>query len=179
MNDFDKRIFESPLDNSDFIKITEELNNNPDFQINDDNLTDFIDCKFILDLLKEQKIEYRIFAYENSDTNYKPVIGIYISQRDYPFIKPLLEPDAFENSDEDYVEEDHFTKIINTISLIVLNTTIFVILISLFVLGIKSINEDSRSSIVFIIIGGGPILFQIIKTTRQIINKKVKNKKLY
>ncbi len=83
MKNFDVKIFESPVNDEAFSRVKEELNKNPNFQITDDNITEFVDCKLVLDVLKEHKIEYKIIANDRWTTRgripqYDLIICIYI-----------------------------------------------------------------------------------------------------
>ncbi len=118
MKNFDVKIFESYMDDEAFNRVKKELNKNPNFEINDNNITEFIDCKLVLDILKEHEIEYRIIAKDRWTTigkipQYDLIVSIYISQKDYILIKYLLEPENEVEYEEYDVENDKITKNIN------------------------------------------------------------------
>ena len=105
MKNFDVKIFESPMNDEAFSRVKEELDKNPEFQINDENITQFVDCKLVLDILKEHNIEYKIIANDRWTTRgripqYDLIVCIYISQKDYVLIKCLLEPEQKIEYDE-------------------------------------------------------------------------------
>lgn len=88
MKIFDVKIFKSHISDKTFSRVKEKLDENPNFQINDDNITEFVDCKLVLDILKEHKIEYKIIANDRWTTRgkipqYDLIVCIYISQEDY------------------------------------------------------------------------------------------------
>ena len=176
MKNFDVKIFESPVNDEAFSRVKEELNKNPNFQITDDNITEFVDCKLVLDVLKEHKIEYKIIANDIWTTRggipqYDLIICIYISQKDYSLIKHLLEPENSVEYEEYDVENDNITKTINLAYNIFINLVCFAIGIPFFILGIQFIHEDITTAIIFIIIGGGLVIFRIAKIS-MLINKK-------
>lgn len=179
MKKLDVKIFETYIKDEAFSKIREELNNNPDFQINDDNITEFVECKSVLNLLKEQKIEYKIVANDSWSTmgripTYDLKVCIYISQKDYILIKQFLEPVNEVEYEEYDAENDKITKNINIISIFLMNFTIFIIIIVFIGLGIKLINENKVSAIILIIIGGAIIIFRILKIIKFLKKKFTK-----
>lgn len=174
MKNFDVKIFESRISDESFNKIKEELNKNPKFQINDDNITEFVDCKLILDILEEHKIEYKIIANDKWTTSgrlpqYDLILCIYISQKDYVLIKNLLEPEKVVEDDEYNGENDKITKSIKLMYNIFINVICFGIGALLIILGIQIINEDITMAIILMIVGGGIVIFRIAKI---IMNKK-------
>ena len=174
MKNFDVKIFESHMSDESFNKVKEELHKNPKFRINDDNITEFVDCKLVLDMLKENKIEYKIIANDKWTTSgripqYDLIVCIYISQKDYVLIKNLLEPEKGVEDDEYNVENDKITKSINLMYNIFINVICFSIGILLVILGIQIIDEDITMAIILMIIGGGFVIFRIAKI---IMNKK-------
>lgn len=179
MKNFDVKIFESHMSNEAFNRVKEELDKNPEFQINDDNITEFVDCKLVLDILKEHKIEYKITANDRWTSigkipQYDLIVCIYISQKDYVLIKYLLEPELKVEYDEYDVENDKITKTINLTNNIFTNLLCFLIGIPLLILGIQLINEDVTTAIIFIIIGGSLVIFRIAKISKLINNKFTK-----
>lgn len=179
MKDFDVKIFESRLKDEALNRAKEELNKNPKFEINDDNITEFVDCKFILDILKENKIEYRIVAddewtNEGRMIQYNLMVCIYISKKDYNSIKYLLESEKQSVEVDADVENDKITKIMNIATSILVNLICFIIGIPFFLFGIKLIEEDISTAIIFIIIGGGIVIFRIVKISKYLINKFTK-----
>lgn len=179
MKNFDVKIFESPMNEEAFSRVKEELDKNPHFQINDDNITEFVDCKLVLDILKEHKIEYKIIANDRWTTRgkipqYDLIVCIYISQKDYVLIKYLLEPEQEVTYDEYDVENDKITKTINLTYNIFINLICLAIGIPLLILGIQLIDEDITTAIIFMIIGGGLVLFRISKISKLINNKFTK-----
>lgn len=176
MKNFDVKIFETHFDNEGFNRIKEELNKNPNFVINDDNITDFVDCGFLLETLRKQKIEYKIIVKDRWTTEgripqYDLLIGIYISQKDYVLIKHLFEPDNKVKYD---MENDKITKNVNLTNNILINLMCFAIAIPLLVLGVQLIIDDIITSLLFIIIGGGILIYRISKISKSIINKFTK-----
>lgn len=179
MKNFDVKIFESPMNDEAFSRVKEELDKNPEFQINDENITEFVDCKLVLDILKEHNIEYKIIANDRWTTRgripqYDLIVCIYISQKDYVLIKYLLEPEQKIEYDEYDVENDKITKTINLTNNIFINLMCFLIGIPLLILGIQLIDEDVTTAIIFIIIGGGLVIFRIAKISKLINNKFTK-----
>lgn len=179
MENFDVKIFESHMSNEAFNRVKEELDKNPKFQINDDNITEFIDCELVLDILKEHKIEYKIIANDRWTTTgkipqYDSIVCIYISQKDYVSIKYLLEPEQEIEYDEYDVENDKITKTINLTSNIFINLICFAIGIPFFILGMQLIGEDITTAIIFITIGGGLVIFRIVKISKLINNRFTK-----
>lgn len=179
MKNFDVKIFEFYMKDEAFNRVKEELNKNPNFEINDNNITEFIDCKLVLDILKEHKIEYRIIAKDRWTTRgripqYDLIVCIYISQKDYVLIKYLLEPENEVEYEEYDVENDKITKNINLTYNIFINLICFAIGIPFLVLGIQLIGEDITTAIIFIIIGGGLAIFRIVKISKLINNKFTK-----
>lgn len=179
MKNFNVKIFETYIKDEAHSRIREELKNNPSFQINDNNITEFVDCKSVLDLLKKHKIEYKIITKDNWSTTgripqYDLIVCIYISQKDYVLIKYLLEPEPKIEYDEYDVENDKITKTINLTNNIFINLMCFLIGIPLLILGIQLIDEDVTTAIIFIIIGGGLVIFRIAKISKLINNKFTK-----
>lgn len=179
MKNFDVKIFESHISNETFSRVKEKLDENPNFQINDDNITEFVDCKLVLDILKEHKIEYKIIANDRWTTRgkipqYDLIVCIYISQEDYVLIKYLLEPEQEVVYDEYDVENDKITKTINLTYNIFINLICFAIGIPLLVLGIQLVVEDITTAIIFIIMGGVLVIFRIAKIRKFINNKFTK-----
>ena len=176
MKKFDVKIFESYINDEAFNRIKEELDKNSTFQINDHNITEFVDCKLLLDILKEHKIQYKIIANDRWVTRgripqYDLIVCIYISQKDYALIKDFLEP---EKESEYDVENDKITKIINLTYNIFINLICFAVGISLLILGIQLIYEDIITAIIFTIIGGVIVIFRIAKISKFINNKFTK-----
>ena len=174
MKNFDVKIFESPMNAEAFSRVKEELDKNPHFQINDDNITEFVDCKLVLDILKEHKIEYKIIANDRWTTRgkipqYDLIVCIYISQKDYVLIKYLFEPEV-----EYDVENDKITKTINLTYNIFINLICFAIGIPLLILGIQLMDKDITTAIIFLIIGGGLVIFRITKISKLINTKFTK-----
>lgn len=179
MKNLDVKIFESHFSDKAFSQIQEEINKNPNFQINDDNITEFVDCKLILDILKEHKIGYKIIANDKWTTRgkipqYDLIVSIYISQKDYVLIKYLFEPEKEVEYDEYDVENHRITKIINLMYNIFINLICFTIGFTFLILSIQLIIKDITTSIIFIIIGGGVIIFRIKKIAKLINNKFTK-----
>ena len=179
MENFDVKIFEFHVSDEAFNRIKEELDKNPKFQITDDNITEFVDCKLVLDILKEHKIEYKIIANDRWTVRgkipkYDLIVCIYISQKDYVLIKYLIEPDQKVENDEYNVENDKITKTINLTSNIFIYLICFAIGIPLIILGIQLIDEDITTAIIFIIIGGGILIFRMVKISNLINNKFTK-----
>ena len=177
MKKFNVKIFETYIKDEAHSRIREELKNNPDFQINDNNITEFVDCKSVLDLLKKYKIEYKIVPKDNWSTigrisQYDLIVCIYISQKDYVSIKHFFEP---VNEVEYDAKTDKITRNINTVGIIIKNFLICIIAIAFIGLGIQLINDDKVSAIVFFIISGGILLFRIIKIIK-FLNKKFKKR---
>ena len=178
MKNFDVKIFESPISNEAFSRVENELDKNPNFQINNDNISEFVECKLILDILKEYKIEYKINANDRWTTRgripqYDLIVGIYISQKDYFLIKHFLEPEKEEYNDYD-VENDKITKNLKLTYNIFINLICIVIGIVFLILGIQLIGEDKIYSIILIIIGGGLLIFRITKISKIIKEKFTK-----
>lgn len=174
---YDVKIFESPISDESFSRVKEELDKNPKFQINNDNITEFVDCKLVLDILKQHKIEYKIVANDRwSGTvqmpQYDLLVCIYISQKDYVLIKYLLEPEKEVEDDKNDVENDKITKNINLAYNIFINLICFAMGIPFLILGIQLIGKDTPTAIIFIVIGGGFLVSRISKISK-IINKKL------
>ena len=174
MKNFDVKIFESAINDEKFSRVKEEIDRNPNFEINNDNISEFVDCKLVLDVLKEHKIEYKITANDRWTTRgripqYDLVVCIYILQKDYDLIKYFLEPEKEAEFD---VENDKITKTINLTYNILINLICFAIGIPCLILGIQLINEDISTAIILMIIGGGLLIFRIAKVSK-IINKKI------
>lgn len=181
MKNFDVKIFESNINDEAFNRAKEQLNRNVNFEINDDNITEFVDCKLVLDILKEYKIEYRIIVEDRWNTigripQYDLMVCIYISQEDYDLIKYLLEPEEELESEEFDAENDKITKNINLTYNILINLISFAIGIPFFILGIQLIAEDI-TAVILIIIGGTIVIFRLVKIIKLIINKFAKRKK--
>lgn len=179
MEKFDVKIFESNMSNEAFDRVKKELDKNPEFKINDDNITEFVDCKLVIDILKEQKIEYKIRVKDRWSSigkipQYDLIVCIYISQKDYVSIKYLLESETTVEYDEYDVENDEITKNINLANNVFINLICFLIGIPLLVLGIQLIDEDVTTAIIFLIIGGGLVIFRIAKISKLINNKSTK-----
>ncbi len=175
MKNFDVKIFESPINDEAFSRVKKELDKNPNFQINNDNISEFVECKLVLDILKEYKIEYKIIANDRWTTRgripqYDLIVCIYISQKDYVLIKHLLEPEKEEYNDYD-VENDKITKNLKLTYNIFVNLICFAIGIPFLILGLQLIGEDKIFAIILIIIGGGILVFRIAKISK-IINEK-------
>lgn len=179
MKNFDVKIFESHISDEAFCRINEELDKNLNFQINDDNITEFVDCKLVLDILKEHKIEYKIIANDRWTTRgkipqYDLIVCIYISQKDYVLIKYILEPEPEVEYDEYDVENDKITKTVNLTYNIFINLICFAIGIPLLILGIQLMDEDIITAIIFLIIGGGLVIFRVTKISKLINTKFTK-----
>lgn len=172
---FDVKIFETTINDEAFNRIKEELDKNPNFQINNDNITEFVDCNLVLDILKQHKIEYKIVAKDRwtrrgKMPQYDLIVCIYISQKDYVLIKYLFEPEKEEYNDYD-VENDKITKNLKLTYNIFINLICFAIGIPFLIYGIQLIGKDTPTAIIFIAIGGGILVFRIAKISK-IINKK-------
>ena len=184
MNEFDKKIFECAITDEAFHRIQNKLYENPDFSINDENITEFIDCEYILNILKENKIEYKITTNDDWFTQgrvpqYNLVVYIYISQKDYVLIKHLLNQEhkfcvEHENDSQD-MYQTKTTKTIDLISEIILSFTILLVGLPFFAFGIIHFHEDKTSSIIFIILGGTPVFFLLLKIFK-LISKKITQK---
>lgn len=180
MKNFNVKIFETYIKDEAHSRIREELKNNPNFQINDNNITEFVDCKSVLDLLKKHKIEYKIISKDNWTTTgripqYDLIVCIYISQKDYVSIKHFFEPVNEVEYEEYDAKNDKITKNINMVGIIIKNFLICIIAIVFIGLGIQLINDDKVFAIVFLIISGGILLFRIIKIIK-FLNKKFKKR---
>lgn len=180
MEKFDVKIFESPITDEAFVKISEELCKNPQFQITDDNIAEFVDCEWILDVLKEHKIKYKIVSKDTwtSTGVRKPrfysLVCIYISQKDYVSIKHIIEIESETDKEEyDDKEEDKITKNIHLIASIIINLIYFTIGIVFLFYGIQFTNQDTTTEILFITVGGGILIFRVVKIIK-LINKKYK-----
>ena len=150
---------------------------------NELNLPISIHCrdayKDTLDILKEHKIGYKIIANDKWTTRgkipqYDLIVSIYISQKDYVLIKYLFEPEKEVEYDEYDVENHRITKIINLMYNIFINLICFTIGFTFLILSIQLIIKDITTSIIFIIIGGGVIIFRIKKIAKLINNKFTK-----
>ena len=175
MKYFDVEIFESPISDEAFSRVKEELDKNPNFQINNDNIYEFVDCKLVLDILKKHKIDYKVIANDRWTTRgkipqYDLIVCIYISQKDYVLIKHLLEPEK-EKYNEYVAENDKITKNLKLTYNIFINLICFAIGIPFLILGIQLFGKDKINAIIFIIIGGGLLIFRTAKISK-IINEK-------
>lgn len=172
MNNFDFKVFEATISHDKITEICEEINKNPKYQISEEAITELVDCKFILDILKEHKIEYKI-ATDNRlfqdkgvhsiiSSYYCPVVCIFISQRDYVSIKHLLEPSNNEKSNE-YDDDDYYDGTIKNIYTVT-NIFFYLFLVALAIIfiaiGIKFYSED-KGFIVFSILGIGLVIYLI------------------
>lgn len=72
------------------------------------------------------------------------------------------------------MENDKITKNVNLTNNILINLMCFAIAIPLLVLGAQLIIDDIITSLLFIIIGGGILIYRISKISKSIINKFTK-----
>lgn len=191
-----KSIFSQPLQKYELHKMTEEIRKNPDYVINKDNVQEFFDCNYILEILRDNNIEYQIKLEEKeiwrSGTrsalvkDYIIQLIILISDEDYEKIKKDIEaeetPKELQEIEGD--EEEHYKVDIDI--RILMCFIFFLIAGSLFGLGIYLLtNEKYQNSIddvtgeaYFMLILGGVVgiwlLMKIIKLLKDRKDKKIR-----
>lgn len=142
-----KVIFKQILTDEKHQKMMNEFQNNDNFNIDITNFSDFFDCNYMLDILKENSIDYQIILDDGWNPKRKHDYSVYgkilISNTNYEKIKHIIDfveeiPDSYldkftetnqESNDPINTYKDS-SNIIRTILYILVAVTILVLLIN-------------------------------------------------
>lgn len=99
-----KVVFKQILTDEKHQKMMNEFQNNDNFSIDITNFPEFFDCNYVLDMLKDNSIDYKIILDDGWNPERKHDYSVYgkilISDIDYEKIKDLIEfveeiPDSY------------------------------------------------------------------------------------
>lgn len=110
-----KVIFKQILTNEKHQKLLDEINKNNNFMINEYNFTNFFDCNYVIDILKENLIDYKILLDDGWNPDKKIDYSIYgkiiINDVDYEKVKQFFKlEETINDSDlKNYISEENDT----------------------------------------------------------------------